>query len=115
MALTHCIKQIVWLRQLMGEIGLAAYIESPTVVYADNKQANNPCSEDLVTAGNMYFRTGYHYNKEAVHDKYVTVQYINTQYNVSDVTTKGLGSNKIRDFYPYLHGLKPISDLTQYV
>ena len=63
----------------------------------------------------MYFRTGYHYNKEAVHDKYVTVQYINTQYNVSDVTTKGLGSNKIRDFYPYLHGLKPISDLTQYV
>lgn len=71
MALTHCIKQIVWFRQLMTEIGLASYIDQPTQVYADNKQANNLCSEDLVTAGNMYFRTSYHYNKEAVRDKYV--------------------------------------------
>ena len=113
MALTHCIKQIVWLRQLMEDIGLAAYISGPTQVHADNKQANNLCGEDLVTAGNMYFRTGYHYNKEAVRDKFVEVRYINTQYNVSDVTTKGLGPNKIREFYPYLHGQKPISELIE--
>ena len=111
MALTHCIKQLVWLRQLCTEIGLSWLVVDPTRVYADNKQANNLCNEDLVTAGNMYFRTSYHYNKEAVRDKYISVHYINTQYNLSDVTTKALGSNKIREFQPYLHGLKSVSDL----
>ena len=61
MALHHAIKQIVWVRQLLDEIGLGERITTPTTVYADNKQANTLCSEDLVTAGNMYFRTGYHY------------------------------------------------------
>ena len=83
----------------------------PTTVYADNKQANNLCKEDLVTAGNMYFRTGYHYNKEAVKDKYVSVEYIHTSLNCSDATTKGLGSNKIKLFEPILHGHAPLSDL----
>ena len=111
MALHHCIKQVVWLRQLFIEIGLGWLINDPTRIYADNKQANNLCNEDLVTAGNMYFRTSYHYNKEAVRDKYVSVHYINTQCNLSDVTTKALGSNKIREFQPYLHGQKPIDTL----
>ena len=39
-------------------------------MWADNKQAYNLCAEDLITAGNMYFRTHYHYNKEAAADKY---------------------------------------------
>ena len=59
MALHHCVKQTVWVRQLMSEIGLSSYISRPTKVYADNMQANNLCKEDMVTAGNMYFRTGY--------------------------------------------------------
>ena len=88
MALHHAIKQIVWLRQLMEEIGLGAYLSQPTVVYADNKQANNLCKEDVVTAGNMYFRTGYHYNKEAVKDKYVRIHFCPTELNISDAQTK---------------------------
>ena len=104
MALHHCVKQLVWLRQLMQEIGLASYVRSPTQVYADNKQANKLCAEDLVTAGNMYFRTGYHYNKEAVRDGYVDIRYINTAYNISDACTKALAKNKISLFEPALHG-----------
>ena len=57
------------MRQLLDEIGLGNYISEPTRVYADNRQANNLCKEDLVTAGNMYFRTGHHYCKEAVRDQ----------------------------------------------
>jgi len=112
MALHHCIKQIVWLRQLMTDIGLSHCISQPTLVLADNKQANNLCNEDLVTAGNMYFRTGYHYNKEAVRDRIVTVDYVNTQFNLSDACTKALGANKIKLFQPVLHGYKSLSTLT---
>ena len=112
MALTFCIKQIVWLRQLMNELGLWSYIAKPTMVLADNRQANNLCMEDIVTNGNMYFRTNYHYNKEAVKDKYCTVHYLDTQHNPSDCHTKGLARVKIQTHKPFLHGYdKRIFDL----
>ena len=98
------------LRQLMDEAGVGSLCSKPTVVFADNKQANNLCSEDLVTAGNTYFRTGYHYNKEAVRDGFCEVRYVHTSWNLADTMTKGLGSNKISFFTPYINGLKPIPE-----
>jgi hypothetical protein len=111
MALHHAIKQIVWLRKIMSEIGLGAYVSEPTRVYADNKQANNLCSEDLVTAGNMYFRTGYHYNKEAVRDREVSVHFCPTLLNVTDMGTKALGPIKSEAFEPQLHGFAPLPEI----
>ena len=108
MALHHAIKQIVWVRQLLAEIGLGEYIREPTRVYADNKQANNLCSEDLVTAGNMYFRTGYHYCKEAVRDQFVSVHYCHTSLNIIDTGTKALGPIKFEEFEPPLSGHAPL-------
>ena len=58
----------------------------------------------------MYFRTGYHYNKEAVRDGYVQVKYVHTSWNVADILTKGLGSSKIKIFKPYLKGFHPLPD-----
>ena len=107
MALHHCIKQVVWLRQLIMELGLIDWVNEPTRILADNKQANNLASEDVVTAGNMYFRTGYHYNKEAVEDGFVRVDYVTTHDNVADATTKALAGVKVKAFQPILHGLKP--------
>ena len=43
----------------MDEMGLGSIVSKPSVVYADNKQANNLCHEDLVTSGNMYFEFVY--------------------------------------------------------
>ena len=90
MALHYAIKHIVWLRQFMEEMGLGSVVGKPTLVYADNKQANtcNLCHEHLVTSGNMYFRTSYHYNKEEVEDGTVAVRYTHTSTNYSD-SSKG--------------------------
>ena len=71
---------------------------------SDKKQVNNLCHEDLVTSGNMYFRTSYHYNKEDVEDGTVAIRYTHTSTNYSDATTKGLGPIKVRQFLPVLHG-----------
>ena len=110
MALHHAIKQTVWMRQLMIQMGLSTrFLTRPTLIHADNKQANNLASEDLVTNGNMYFRTGYHYCKEAVSDGYyVTVQYIATDRNISDPMTKALGGNKSREYTPVIHGIEDV-------
>ena len=65
----------------------------------------------VVTAGNMYFRTGYHYNKEAVRDKYVSIHFCPTDLNIVDSGTKGLGPIKIETFEPQLHGFKPLPEI----
>ena len=104
MALHHAIKHLVWLRQIMDEVGLGDRIVAPTTVYADNAQANTLTKEEIVTAGNMYFRTTYHYNKEAVRDGYVDVTYIKTDQNVADALTKALGGNKTQAFGGILSG-----------
>ena len=87
-------------------MGLGDFINEPTVIYGDNNQANRLCAEDMVTSGNMYFRTGYHYNKEAVRDGYCTIERVDTHLNIADALTKALGPNKIRQFTPLLqcHG-----------
>ena len=59
----------------------------------------------------MYFRTGYHYNKEAVRDKYVLVHYCPTDINIIDAGTKALGPIKIEGFEPQLHGFKPLPEV----
>ena len=56
----------------------------------------------------MYFCTGYHYNKEAVRDGYITVHYVHTSWNISDAMTKALGANKIDTFAPYVNGKVPL-------
>ena len=99
------------MRQLLDEIGLGNYTSEPTRVYADNRQANNLCKEDLVIVGNMYFRTGYHYYKEAVRDQYVSVHYAHTTQSISDACTKGLGPINIEGFEPLIHGHEPLTDL----
>ena len=88
----------------MDEMGRGSIVSKPTVVYADNKKANNLCHEDLVPSGNMYFRTSYHCNKEEVEDGTVAIRYIHTSTNYNDATTKGIGPIKIRRFKPVLHG-----------
>ena len=54
MGLTACLRAVVWLRQLLGEIGQQSMIEAPTVVYGDNIQANRLCKEHFVTTGNQH-------------------------------------------------------------
>ena len=56
----------------------------------------------------MYFRTSYHYNKEALRDGIVAIYYCDTTVNVSDAQTKGLSPIKTEAFEPYLTGHKPI-------
>ena len=104
MALTHCIKHLAWLRKLMIELGLGHACAKPITILADNKQANTLCSEDLVTSGNMYFRTCYHYNKEEVAAGHVEVKWIPTALNIADTNTKALGPVKLDYFEPSITG-----------
>lgn len=107
MALTHCIKHLVWLRKLMVECKLEHIVEKAIPVLADNVQANTLCHEDIVTKGNMYFNVSYHYNKERVLAGDVYICYVNTHSNIADPLSKGLGPIKEEGFRLPLCGYDP--------
>jgi hypothetical protein len=54
MGLTAALRAIVWLRQLLREVGRSDLIKDATVVYGDNIQANRLCKEHFVTTGNQH-------------------------------------------------------------
>ena len=73
MALFLLIKRIVWLRQLLKELGYDSMIFTPTACYGDNVQANRLCKEHFISTGNQYIATQYHFNKEKVESGVVDV------------------------------------------
>eukprot|EP01043_Picozoa_sp_COSAG02_P008231 COSAG02_NODE_260_length_26771_cov_3110.350817_2_plen_138_part_00 len=52
-------KYILWLRNLFREMGIGHYIEQPTVLEGDNKQAGKWGREDMITGGNRFIERQY--------------------------------------------------------
>jgi len=90
MALFHAHQLLVWLRQLLDEMGMHHMTEIPTVIYADNTAANKLTQEDIVTSGNQFILMQYHYSKEVQKEGHSVVEYINSARNISDLGTKAV-------------------------
>ena len=108
MALCHCNQSVVWLRQLLQELGCDELVEKPTKVYGDNRQANNLCKEDIITLGNQYIYLPYHYNKEVTENGWVVVHDVRTALNIADLFTKPVPRDKIQALAGQLCGYEPI-------
>ena len=88
MAMYYAQQQLVWIRQLLTEMGLGLMLTKPTVMFADNNAANTLSREDVVTHGNQYVALSYHFNKEVQEQALSTVHYIKTDDNISDLVSK---------------------------
>jgi hypothetical protein len=104
MALCHCIKTVVWLRQLLEEMGLNEMTEKPTLVFGDNDNCTRLSKEDIVTSGNKFYYLPYHYSKEAVAMGHVKTLRCDTTENLSDPLTKNLTTGKCVSLFPSLKG-----------
>ena len=115
MALAQCIKAVIWLRQLLEEIGDAKYVEDPTYLFGDNVQANNLCQEHFTSTGNQYIYLPYHFNREAHDLGLIKVFWVCSGSNIADILTKALGYQKAKHLLPYLLGYKSCIELQDYL
>ena len=88
MAICAAIKKVVWLTQLLDELQVA--YEKPLRVFGDNVQANRLAMENIITPGNQYIQIQYHLVKEKVQEGLITVSWVDTNLNISDMYTKAL-------------------------
>ena len=117
MALSHATKHVVWLRQLFAEIGLAALVAEPTPIFADNKTANQWCSEEKISGGNMWILQAYHYVKEMgiLGENLVEIHYVPTKLNLADLYTKAVPREVFEFLAPYLCGHECITPLLKMI
>jgi len=102
MSLTTAAKKLVWITQLLDEIGIQ--YKRPIEMFGDNVQANRLASENIITPGNQYIASQYHFNKEKVEEGLMTVQWLDTNLNLADIYTKPLTKAKCDQLMPDLLG-----------
>ena len=71
---------------------------------------NTLCYEDIVTTGNQFYITPYHYNKEVCAMGNAKVVYIRSAHNLADVLTKAIKRGVLRALRDKLLGYDPYTD-----
>jgi hypothetical protein len=105
MGITAAVKRLVWLRQLLEELGVTPEIlETPSIILGDNTQANRLCLEHFISPGNQYIYQAYHFNKEAVELGFVDIRWIQTKLNIADLFTKPVSRQVLEALVPLLTG-----------
>ena len=102
LALFEASKTIMWLRQFLSDLGYSPL--TPTVIYEDNKSAIN-----IIQNGNDKGRTKhmdirYHYIRELVQYRHITVTYRPSSQITADILTKPLDAKLFLDHRKSLLG-----------
>ena len=99
MALTDTMKELVWVRNLLAELGHSNNYSNnesanPTDLFSDNQGAialaKNPVSHSRA----KHIDIRHHFVREAIQDRIIWVQHIPTAEMTADSLTKALGHEK---------------------
>ena len=87
-AIAHGMCELLWLKQLLGEIGVKE--EMPMKMYCDNKAAINISQNPVHHDQTKHIEVDKHFIKEKVEDGTISMVYVLTNTQVVDVLTKAL-------------------------
>jgi hypothetical protein len=89
MAISAATQEILWIRQLLNEI---TFIQNqPTLLYIDNQAAIAISENDTHHSRTKHIDIRHHFIRDAIKDNTVKVKWINSQNQLADILTKGLG------------------------
>jgi len=91
MAAAYAIKEALWLRTLLTEMGL----EDPITICADNQSAIKLLKNPVFTMRSKHIDVIYHFARERVIRKDIMFKYIPTSNMVADALTKPLPAAKL--------------------
>ena len=106
-AQTEAACEAVWIRGLLGELGVLETIEEdgylktvspPTRIFADNQGAIKLTSNPEYHRKTKHIPIKYHKSRELVKDGSIIFDWVPTQEMVADGLTKPLGTTKFREF-----------------
>ena len=93
---THALKEVLWVRQLLGEI--TTKFTMPTTLLSDNQGAIALAKNNKFHARSKHINIRYHFIRESIANKDVELAYVPTADNIADIFTKALAAQKFTRF-----------------
>jgi hypothetical protein len=87
-AVASCACQGVWLRRILGNIGLEQVTN--TVIYCDNNSAIKLSKNPVLHGRSKHIDVRFHFLRDLTRDGVVELVYYNTQEQIADIMTKPL-------------------------
>ena len=97
-------KEAIWLRTLLNAIGHQP-LKNLTTILCDNNAAINLSEDPLLHDRMKHIDIKHHFLREQVQSQEITLSYINTYDNITDILTKALNTRKFTQFQGFL-GIK---------
>jgi hypothetical protein len=98
MAVTQCVKEAIWLQGLLGEIGYSGKDKDNVQLFGDNMGALALAQNPEYHARSKHIDVQWHFVREKIQEKLVTLNYLPTDRMVADGLTKPLGKEKFKKF-----------------
>ena len=99
-ALSFATQEAIWLRRLLRSIGCSA--DSTTTIYEDNQGAIELSRNPKHHNRTKHIDTSFHFTRERVVSKEVSVQYCPTSEMIADAMTKALPRNSFQKLRNYM-------------
>ena len=97
-ALNEAGKEAVWLQRILKELGLIKYLLSPTLIYEDNQGTIALAENPEFHRRTKHIDIRYHWVRDAVLRKLITLEHISTVDQAADGLTKALQMKAFRRF-----------------
>ena len=100
-ALSHCSCEAIWIRRLLEELKILD--NKPTPLFCDNQSSIKLSYNPVFHEKSKHFEVDYHFTRQKVEDKTISVQFIPSQEQPADILTKSLGRTKFEACRLKLH------------
>ena len=88
MVLSKAAAKAIWLRRLLQDLGFPQ--SQPTSIYADNQSAIALTANPKFHSRSKHIDTQYHFTRDQILNKQITLKYVPTMDMVADIFTKSL-------------------------
>ena len=105
MAMTEAVKETLYFRRLFEELGMEKLLDIS--IYNDNMGALKLAENPVLHNRSKHIDLRFHFIREAVHEKLVRVEYLDTNSMLTDILTKGLAVPRLRQLVAEM-GLREI-------
>ncbi|MCO5593044.1 hypothetical protein L7F22_047049 [Adiantum nelumboides] len=88
--------ECVWLRRLMADLGVGQ--DTANTIYIDNQSALTVARNPVFHAHTKHIEVHYHYVRERLSTREISLAYVPTKVNLADLFTKALSREKLEAF-----------------
>jgi hypothetical protein len=96
--------EVVWLQKLLSDLGQS--VDAHVVIYCDNISSILLANNLVYHVRTKHIEVHYHFVREKVLAKEIDLIHVSTKYQVADIFTKALGTDKLKKFRKMLRVLE---------